>query len=172
MLRLTTSILLGGLETVTSSLGYITHHLADHPEARRYLIDNPDAIPAAVEEYLRRFPPAVTGRQATDDFEFRQVRVRKRDHVVWSTAMYNLDEKRFSNPMIVDFERKREQHSTFGIGVHFCLGAFLARMELRIFLERWLKHIPNFYVPADATFEHRTGLTMSYKRLPLVINPG
>ncbi|WP_319798853.1 cytochrome P450 [Nitrobacter sp.] len=171
MLKLTMSILLGGLETVASSLGYIAHYLADHPEQRIYLRRNKDVLSGAVEELLRRFPPAVTGRQVTHNFDFRGIKVRSGDHVVWSTAMYNLDSSVFEQPMKVDFLRKRTQHSTFGVGVHFCLGAFLARLELKVFLDRWLEVNPNFHVPENAVIHHRTGLTMSYINLPLVIDP-
>jgi camphor 5-monooxygenase len=169
MIRLTMSILLGGLETTTSSLGFITRHLALHPDARRHLREHPETMRGAVEEFLRRFAPATTGRQVTADMEFRDVRMRKGEHIVWSTAMYNLDARQFAEPMKVDFSRKGN-HSSFGIGIHFCLGAFLARMELGIFLRQWLAHIPNFHILPGSILRYRTGLTMSLVNLPLAID--
>jgi cytochrome P450 len=171
MLRLTSSVLLGGLETVTSVLGYVTHYLAEHPEARHYIRNNPAIIPNAVEEFLRRFPPATVGRIVTQDFSYRNVEMRKDDHVVWNTGMFNFDRSQVEDPMKVDFHRKRVQHATFGGGVHFCLGAFLARLELRVFLQHWLQKIPNFHVPEGTKLKHRAGLTSTLVELPIVIDP-
>jgi camphor 5-monooxygenase len=169
MIKLTTNVLLAGLETVSSSLGFIAHYLAENPGARQQLIEHPEVIPSAVDEFLRRFPPATTGRILTGDATFRGIELRKNEHVVWTMAMFNLDQSKFEDPMRVDFQRKRSQHSSFGIGVHFCLGAFLARMELSAFLERWLKYIPEFHVAPGAKLTYRTGLAMSLTELPIVV---
>jgi camphor 5-monooxygenase len=169
MMKLTISVLLGGLETTTSALGFITRFLAGAPAARRQLIENPSLIPAAVEELLRRYPPTLSGRVLTEDFEFRGASMRKGDHAMWTLGMFNLDERQFPDAMRVDFGRKKTPHLTFGAGIHFCVGAFLARAELRIFLERWLSVIPDFTVRSDVPVQYRTGLTMSLENLPLQI---
>lgn len=169
MLRLCLSVLLGGLETTASALGSAARFLAENPDERAFLREHPEVIPAATEEFLRRFPPAVTGRQAVADREICGAQVRAGDHIVWSMAMFNLDRAAFENPMKVDFHRKRTQHATFGVGIHFCLGHFLARTELRIFLEHFLKKIPDFRVAPEADLDFRTGLTMSLKALPLLV---
>jgi cytochrome P450 len=147
----------------------MTRYLAESAEAREELIQKPELIPGAVEELLRRFPPTLSGRFVTEDLTFRGAAMKKGDHVLWTLGMFNLDDRQFPDPMKVDFNRKRAQHMTFGGGIHFCVGAFLARTELRIFLKHWLKIIPSFRLsePADT---YRTGLTMSLTKLLLEID--
>ena len=84
--------------------------------------------------------------------------------------MFNLDEKHFPDPMTVDFDRPRVPNASFGIGIHFCIGAPLARLELRLFLEEWLKRIPDFRVKAGTAIQLRTGITMAYQQLPIEWN--
>ena len=169
MMKLAISILLGGLETTASTLGFITRYLAETPEARRELIAHPELISAAVEELLRRFPPLTAGRLVTGDLEFRGVPMKARDHLNWAHAMFNLDSRKFADPMRVNFNRGQNNHMTFGVGVHFCIGHFLARQELKIFLEEWLKAIPDFRVAPGEEINYRTGMTMSLVNLPLEI---
>jgi camphor 5-monooxygenase len=170
-MRLLVTILLGGLETVSSTLGYIARYLADDADARRYIAANINSSARAgiVDELLRRFPVAVVGRIATKDALFHGISIRRGDHVVWTAAMHNLDPRQCEDPARVDFARKRQAHSSFGTGVHFCLGSFIARMEIGVFLEQWLKHVPDFRVSPAARLRHHTGLTMAYKSLPLVL---
>jgi len=169
MLWLTTSVLLAGLETVSASIGFSARYLAEHPESRRRLIAEPHLIPNAVEEILRRYPPSTPGRIVTRDVVVDGVQLKAGEHVIWSLGMFNFDERIFSNAMTVDLDRPRSQHATFGIGIHFCVGAFLARTELRIFLEHWLKRVPEFHIPEGSIIDWRIGLTTSIKTLPLRI---
>jgi cytochrome P450 len=169
IMRLTVSILLGGLETTASVLGFMARYLAETPAARRQLVEHPALAPAAVEEMLRRFSPLMVGRTATADLNFRNVTMKKHDHAAWMLGMFNTDETRFPDAMTVDFRRPKNPHMTFGIGPHFCVGHFLARQELRVFLEEWLKIIPDFRVAPDANIAYRTGVTLGLTHLPLVM---
>jgi camphor 5-monooxygenase len=169
--RLVATVLMGGLDTVTAALTYLARHLAENPVDRRRLIDEPDMIPRAVEEVLRRYPVSNIGRQLKTDAAFRGVEMRRNDHIVWSIAMHNLDKRAYTDPLQIDFDRKKSQHSTFGGGIHFCPGATLARTELRTFTETWLARIPDFHVRPGADIRYRNGHTITLRELPLVIGP-
>lgn len=140
-------LLLGGLDTVASTLGFYAQFLATHPEHRRKLVDNPDLIANANEELLRRFPIAILAREVKADFTLDGITMKQGDMVLAPTQMDGLDESKFADPLNVDFDREKPgANSTFGGGVHRCVGSMLARTELRIFLEEWLKRIPDFAV--------------------------
>lgn len=140
-------LLLGGLDTVASTLGFYAQFLAKHPEHRRQLVEHPDLIPNANEELLRRFPIAILAREVKADVELGGVQMKKGDMVLAPTPMDGLDAHKFPEPLRVDFNREKPgANSTFGGGVHRCVGSMLARTELRIFLEEWLKRIPDFSI--------------------------
>jgi len=164
---LSATILTGGLDSVAATLGLFTRYLAESPAARRRLIGEPKIIPAAIDELLRRFPPTTHGRSVSRDITFRSVDMREREHVVWAAAMYNFDDELFPEPMKVDFNRKRTANLSFGTGIHVCAGASLARLELRIFLEEWLKHIPDFEIKPGVTVRYRPGINIGLQSLPL-----
>lgn len=170
MLSLVMAVLAGGLDTVAGQLGFLVHHIAENPEDRQRLIDQPDVHRSAVEEILRRYSIAQTARVVTRDAEFRDVNLRNGDRIGWTMSMYNLDESVFPQPMEVDFDRKTAQRS-FGDGVHFCPGAFLARMELRVFIGRWLSQVGEFRVKPGETIEYSPSSILSYKNLPLIVSP-
>ncbi len=166
-----TLLLLGGLDTVANTMGFVAHFLADNPGHRQDLIDNPDIIPNAVEELLRRLPTVSgPGRYVIKDTTFNGVTMKKGDHILMPRAMYNFDHRLFENPMDVDFRRPRPIHASFGTagGPHRCPGSFLARNELAIFLEEWLKRIPNYQVKPGATIKYDGGFNVSLRSLPLV----
>jgi cytochrome P450 len=171
MLQLCTSVLIAGLDTVVSMLGYFARYLADNPVERRRLRANPEMQRRAVEEVLRRYPVSNIGRMVMRDTVFRGVAMKKGDHVMWPVGMYNFDRRRYPEPMKVDLDRKRPPHATFGTGEHFCVGSVLARAEMRIFGERWLDRIPEFHVKPGAKIRYRGGFNINYAELPLVVGP-
>ena len=140
-------LLLGGLDTVASELGFFAQFLATHPEHRRQLVENPELIPNATEELLRRFPIVMVAREVKTDVEMGGAQMRKGEMVLVPTPMDGLDAEKFPDPLTVDFTRpKPGANATFGGGVHRCVGSVLARTELRVFLEEWLKRIPDFTI--------------------------
>ena len=162
-------LLLGGLDTVASTLGFYAQFLATHPEHRRQLVENPDLIANANEELLRRFPIAILAREVKAAVEMGGVTRRPGDMVMVPTPMDGLDETKFADPLTVDFARvKPGANSTFGGGVHRCVGSVLARTELRIFLEEWLKRIPDFGVKPGTAPTYETGFLRSMRSLHLV----
>ena len=167
--KLTRSLVVAGLDTMAGMLGYFARYLAETPTARRRVIAQPEIIPKMVEELLRRFPVSNIGRYLTHDMVFRGVQMKAGEHIVWPSDMYNFDERRFPNPLSVQFGRPNNRHATFGLDHHFCAGAVLARTELRIFTEEWLREIPDFRVKPGANIAFRGGLTKVYKALPMVL---
>lgn len=143
------NLLYGGLDTVASTLGFVARFLADSASHRKQLVDNPALIPKAVDELLRRFGVANPGKMAAKDFVYKGIQFRKGDMVQFPSGMHGLDERKFDRPMEVDFNRPTPISSVFGNGPHRCPGSYLARSELKIFLEEWLPRIPEFQVTPD-----------------------
>jgi cytochrome P450 len=168
---LAATVVMAGLDTVTGALTYFARHLAENRADRLRLIEQPEVIPRAIEEILRRYGLPNVGRQVKDDTVFRGVKMRKNDHVMWGERLSNLDERAFPNALAVDFDRKRAPHSTFGNGIHFCPGATLARAELRIFAETWLRRFPEFHLKPGTEVSYRDGHNVMLRELHLVLGP-
>src|SRR5688572_8775228 len=106
-------------------------YLAEHPDDRRYLIENPKSVPAATEELLRRFGLVADARVVNGTAEIDGVTLKDGDMVAIPTMLYGLDASRLECPMDVDLRRQKSDHLTFGHGVHRCAGAYLARVEIQ-----------------------------------------
>jgi camphor 5-monooxygenase len=167
-LGMSSTLLIGGLDSVAATLGFFTRFLAESADARHAIARNPDLARDAAEELLRRYPVTTHGRLLTKDVEFHGALLKRGDHVLWAAAMYNFDERIFADPLAVDFRRKKTGHLSFGLGPHFCMGSMLARLEFKIFFEEWLSRIPDFRIAPGARLEYRPGINISLKNLPLV----
>ena len=166
-----TQILIAGLDTVVNFMGYLFLYLARNPEDRRRLAADHSLIPAAVEELVRRYGLVTIGRLVTRDVDFHGVTLKKDDMIVLPTQLHGLDERENADPMTVDFARPPYKHSGFGKGPHHCVGAPLARVEIRVTLEEWLSRIPEFSVAPDAVIECMGGIVGCVRELPLVWDP-
>ncbi|MDB5447379.1 MAG: putative cytochrome [Phenylobacterium sp.] len=156
-----------GLDTVANMLGFIFKHLAEHPDQQQQLRDDPELIPQALEEFLRAYPIVVSGRLVTRDLEFHGVKMKAGDVIALGTMFAGRDDQEFAEPDTVDFGREKVSHITFAAGPHRCVGSHLARRELRIALEEWLKHIPPFHItPGETPITHGIGV-FGLERLPL-----
>ena len=140
------NVIFGGLDTVASALCFTMHCLATQPDVRQQLIDDRSLIPNAIEEFLRRYGIPNTARVITQDFEYGGIQFRKGEQVLLSKTLHGLDERRFPDPLRVDVRRDIRRHAAFGDGPHRCPGSFLARLEMRVFLEEWLGRVPHFRV--------------------------
>jgi cytochrome P450 len=167
VLSLTANVMFGGLDTVVSSMGFFMNFLARHPAHCRQLVREPDLIPDAVEELLRRHGISNFGRMVVRDFEFQGMPLRAGDLVLLPAALYNLDERKFADPMTVNFRRPIQHHMAFGTGIHRCLGAQLARLELRVLLQEWLPDIPDFWIGDAAAVVVKSGRINGVRSLPL-----
>lgn len=163
------NVIFGGLDTVASTMGFAMLYLARNPEHRHKLTSFPELIPKAVEEMLRMFGPASTGRILTRDFEYKGVQFKEGDRVYVRPVLHGMDERKFKCPMHADFERENAaQHASFGNGPHRCAGALLARTEIRILLEEWFKRIPDFELKPGEQPRFEAGMVNCVTRVPLV----
>jgi cytochrome P450 len=160
-------LLIGGLDTVTATLDCMVAFLAQHPEHRQRLVDDPDRIPAAVEELLRWLSPVmVVPRTAAQDITLHDVDIKAGDSVTLVVGAANDDDTAFGTTD-VDFDREPNKHVAFGGGHHLCLGAHLARMELRVALEELHRRIPDYSIEPGAVVHYSTGIRQA-QALPLV----
>jgi len=154
--------LIAGLDTVTDSLTCFFAFLAQHPDHRRQIVDDPSVIPSAVEELLRWESPVAGGvpRMATRDLEMPDGhRVKEGTAVMISYGAANVDPSGCDEPFAVRFDRAKNPHLAFGGGVHRCLGSHLARRELRVALREWHRRIPEYRIkPGHENLEYTPGL--------------
>ncbi len=144
---ITADMAVAGIGTTTFVMGSALHHLATHDEDRQLLIDNPKLIDNAVEEFVRFFPPVIgLGRYCTRDVEVAGATMKQGDFALLAYAAASRDPRVVEKPQSIDLRRKRLVHSSFGVGPHYCIGANLARAELRLLIEEWLRRIPEFKV--------------------------
>lgn len=164
---LSTLLFLGGLDTVKSVLSFIMLYLARNPEQYRRLVQDPARIPQAIEELIRINGVSVPERGATHDFEYRGVAFRTNDRIIFLTQVMGFDERAVSEPERVDFDRETSPHLSFGAGHHRCAGSHLARIEIRAFLEEWVKRIPSFGLEARRGAEIASGVVWTPDRVHL-----
>jgi len=169
LLDMCTVLTLAGLDTTRAELGYMFHHLALHPEDRRILIDDPELVPLAVEETLRYYTIIFgDGRKVTRDVEFHGVQLKKGDMVYGLVSGANRDPRHWEHADEFVIDRKKNNHFGFASGPHRCLGMHLARREMAIAVDEWLKVIPDFELDTDAQLMERGGgAMMSLSTLPL-----
>jgi cytochrome P450 len=169
MLDMLTVLVLAGLDTTRAQLGYLFKYLAEHPQARRRLIEEPDVVPSAVEESLRLFTIIFgDGRKVAQDSDFHGCPLKRGDMVYGLVSAANRDPKVYDRPDEFVIDRKPNVHFGFAGGPHRCLGAHLARREMQIAVEEWLRVIPDFSVADDdPLMERGGGAMMTLLRLPL-----
>jgi cytochrome P450 len=159
-----------GSETVARHLGWSASVLEAHPDQRAELANAHALIPNAVEEILRFEPPSpVQARWTTRDVIVQDVTVPADSRVVLITGSAGRDERKYPNADALDIHRTVDLHMTFGYGIHFCLGAALARMEGRIGVEETLKRWPRYEVDRDNTVLLYTSTVRGPLHLPLVV---
>ena len=161
-------LFIGGLDTVFATLNNVWLWLANNPERRREIIADPDNIAYQVEELLRVWAVTFSGRVLTQDYEMRGVKMKKGDRVTAVLPACNYDPEVFPDPTTVDFHRPRKPILSFAGGVHSCMGAHLARLELKVSLQEWLRRIPEFSVKPGSKIEYRPGGVVGPEHLPLV----
>lgn len=160
--------LIAGLDTVTDSLECMFAYLAQHPDQRKRIVDDPSIIPSAVEELLRWETPVTTvPRVAAQDTEIEGCPIKKGENVAVIIGSANTDEEETPDAYTVDLTRSPNKHLAFGGGVHRCLGSHLARTELRIALREWHRRIPEYSIRPGTTLHYQFGLRQ-LDELPLV----
>lgn len=162
---------IAGLNTVAASISHMFRRMALQPEIQHQLRSNPELYQSAVEEFLRTQPLFSIGRRATKDFKWHGMQIKKGETVMGMNVVANFEPGRFDNPRAFDPARSPNRHLTFISGIHLCMGAPLARRELRILLDEWFKRIPEFRIKpgADTTI---FPAPLSLRHLPLVWDLG
>ena len=161
---------LGGLDTVASTVSQMFRRLGMDQALQARIRDNPAIISSAVEEFLRVQPLVNSGRKVKRDFTWHGVEIKAGDWVTAFNSSGNFDEARFACPHQFDPERSANRHFTLAGGVHVCLGAHLARRELRVLLDEWFRRIPQpFRIKPGADTTVVPGL-LSIRNLPIEWN--
>ncbi|MCO5084370.1 MAG: cytochrome P450 [Rhizobiaceae bacterium] len=144
MLGTLLEFVIAGADSTWSTIAASLLHLASNPLDRAKLVADPALIKSAVEEFLRVFAPVTVARIATTDVEVHGRCVHANDRVILPLAAANRDPEIFDEPDTIKIDRRRNRHIAFGTGTHRCAGAHLARAELNIAIEEWLKIMPEF----------------------------
>ena len=164
-------LLVAGNETTRNGISGGMQCLIENPEARQRLIDDPSLITQAVEEMLRWVTPIRSfSRTAVEDTELGDKKIRQGDKVfmVYSTA--NHDKREFESPEVFDIDRN-PHHIAFGIGNHFCLGANLARMEMKVAFAELLRRLPDMEYASDGPQFQPSSLVRTCKKMEVVFTP-
>jgi cytochrome P450 len=163
-------LFVAGLDTVTSTLGWIMRHLASDQALQARLRENPRDIPAAIEEFGRAFGVSAPSRIVARDMTFRGVPMKAGESVLLPTYLAGRDPRAWRDPHVIDIDR-HPRHVTFGVGPHVCLGVHLAKREMKVMLETFLARMRNIRRPADGRYEYYTTNTVGIDRLDLEWDP-
>jgi cytochrome P450 len=151
-------LVFGGLATTTHAMTAAVNYLAQHADVRKELHDDPALIPQAVEEFVRLFAPVVApARYVTRDTKLGDLELREGDWIALNYAAVSRDPETTDNPTTLNIHRKGVVHSAFGMGPHRCLGSHLARLELKVTLEEFLRRVPNFHITEGTSAKTETG---------------
>ena len=166
IIDLLVTLTLGSLDTLKSQLGWCFYHLAGHPEDRRRLVDDPELVPGAVEEFLRAYPIVGMARKLTQDTDFHGCPMKKDDMVLLTIPAATRDPRQFPDADKVIIDRFPNRHIAFGASEHRCLGSHLARHELQTAIREWHRLIPEYRIDSDEPI-HAHGGQISLLSLPL-----
>ena len=157
-----------GNETTTRLIGWAGKVLAEHPDQRREVVEDRTLVAPAIEELLRyEAPSPVQARYVTADVEHHGEKVPAGSAMVLITGSANRDDRKFPDADRFDIHRKIDHHLTFGYGIHFCLGAHLARLEGRVALDEVLDRFPEWEVDWDNAVQGRTSTVRGWEKLPV-----
>lgn len=160
-------LVIAGLDTVASLPGHAFRYLARNAALQKQLSEQPSLIPAAAQEFLRRFPVVTMSRRVRDDVVLHGVQLKQNDMVSLPTMLYNWDPAVTPEPLSVQLDRPAKETCTFGIGIHRCRGAVLGRSEVTITLEEWFKRIPSFRLRDESDQRVNTGAVAVVGKLEL-----
>jgi cytochrome P450 len=137
-------LMIAGIDTTWSAIGASLWHLAQNPADRRRLAAEPGLMTTAVEEFLRAYAPVTMARLVAKDVDFKGHPMKEGDWLLLPFPAANRDPDFFPDADEVRLDREENRHAAFGLGIHRCIGSNLARMELRVALEEWMKRYPDF----------------------------
>jgi cytochrome P450 len=166
-----TAVIAGaGNETTGRLIGWLAKVLAEHPEQRRAVVEDRSLIPNVIDETLRFEPTGhATARYVMEDAEYYGTTVPAGSPILLIVASANRDPRRYERPDVYDIRRGDIQHLTFGYGVHYCLGANLARLEGKVALDELLNRFPEWDVDYDNIKLAPTSTVRGWERMPLIM---
>jgi cytochrome P450 len=159
---------IGGLDTVANLLSYAMRHLAEHPDLRRSLVAEPARWPSAGEEFLRFYGITSVVRTVVEDTEISGCPMKAGDRIVAPMASSGRDPEAFERAELFDPDRAPNRHMAFGAGPHRCLGAHLARLELKVSMEEWHARIPDYRLDGSVPIHEHVGAIAGLGNLPLI----
>jgi cytochrome P450 len=160
-------LLVAGIDTTWSAIGSSLWHLAQHPEDHQRLLDEPEVMTFALEEFLRAYAPVTMARLVAKDNDFHGCPMKKDDWVLLPFPAANRDPKKFEDPDTFIVDREENRHAAFGLGIHRCLGSNLARLELKVAIEEFIKRFPRFELAGDTRWS--AGQIRGPRALPVPI---
>ncbi len=172
VIGITNLLIVAGIDTTWSSIGSALWHLGTNPEDRRRLVDEPELLPTAVEEFLRYYAPVTMARVADEDIEIGDVCIHRGDKVLMNFPAANHDPEHFERPDEFVIDRQRNRHIAFGSGIHRCAGSNLARLEMTTALKVWLERIPVFEVSDREAMKWVGGQVRGPRVMPMSFPPG
>jgi cytochrome P450 len=162
-------LLIAGIDTTWSAIGASLWHLAKTPADRKRLVAEPEIMPFAIEEFLRAYSPVTMAREVMKETTVSGCPVKPGNMVLLSFPAANRDPAMFEDADKVIIDRKQNRHAAFGLGIHRCVGSNLARMEMTVALEEWLKRIPEFNLDPAGTVTWSEGTVRGPRQLPLLL---
>lgn len=165
MLRL---LLIAGIDTTWSAIGAALWHLARTPADREWLVREPELMPTAIEELLRAYAPVTMAREVVKETTVCGCPVKPGNMVLLSFPAANRDPTVFPEADKVILDRAQNPHAAFGLGIHRCVGSNLARMEIKVALQEWLKRIPDFRLDPAGKVSWSEGTVRGPRQLPLL----
>jgi len=160
-------ILVAGIDTTWSTIGSAFWHLAQHPEDRQRLANDPTAVDAAVEEFLRFYSPVTMARIVSNEVELSGTTLCPGERVLLPFAAANRDPDFMEDAEEFRIDREVNRHAAFGLGIHRCLGSNLARMEIKVALEEWFARIPEFELVDAETVTWSVGQIRGPRTIPI-----
>jgi cytochrome P450 len=157
-----------GLDTVVNSIAFSMEHLARNPALQVRLRADPDLIPEAIEEMLRRYSVALPARSVKRDGAFYGAQLKAGERVALMLPAGNLDPRAFPDAGRYDLDRDNKTHIAFNTGPHRCVGSHLARKEMVILVEEWLARMPTARLDPERPPTYRTGLVFAVTSLPIL----
>jgi cytochrome P450 len=159
--------LIAGIDTTWSAIGASLWHLATHPEDLARLVNEPDLMPVAVEEFLRFYAPVSMARLVKHDMEYLGCPMKEYDWILLGFPAANRDPAVFEDADRFIIDRAENRHVAFGLGIHRCAGSNLARMELRVAIEEFIARYPRFELADPLEVTWSKGTVRGPRNLPL-----
>ncbi len=160
-------VLVAGIDTTWSALGASLWHLASHPEDLARLVSEPDLMPFAIEEFLRFYAPVTMARLVKEDMDYLGCPMKQDDWILLGFPAANRDPAVFERADEFIIDRRENRHLAFGLGIHRCAGSNLARLEMRVAIEEFIKRYPRFSLADPDAVTWAPGQVRGPRNLPI-----